>query len=753
MYVKGSVTLTAAVAWDAPRTTLYFGCQDTSIQWLAVTRETLARSPTHVRNVRFHKFFDSRPRALSGMTMGLPNAVLAGEALVQRSAVRFMDPDGTPTPGMNMAVLGVDSDNVIMNAHHGYVYDLLLLPHGDTTLMASGSGDETVRLWRWEQDRLVFHQSLALAEPTGDAIMSLAAWKGTLLAGKQNGMIDVWDLESYTLIRSIHAHNDDVLCLLTMDQEEGQSFVSGSANGDVCHFDSYFRCRGRLAGHRDMVQGLAMYQGHTKHAYSWLTSAPVLVTVSSDEHVRMWHYNLPRIGQADEAGQKREEVAPASSSALLQRLGELVRFKSVSQGPAMPEIDENLEDCRQAAHYIKATLMELGASHVQLLSTGEGTNPLVLGTFRGREAKRRCVFYGHYDCVPAGDGWDSSPWELRGQDGYVYGRGVSDNKGPVLAVAYAASELLHKHELEVDVVMLIEGEQETGSKSFHACLEQNKDLIGPVDTILVCNSYWLGEQQPCLTVGLRGVVQVMIQISSRRSDQHSGVHGGAAREPMMDMIKLLASLTDDDNGRVAIPGFYDDVRPVSEQEMQWLTSAAEEAPGPTTADQLRALWCTPSFTVHQLTNSGGATHSSIISKAVKATLSIRFVPDQDLDTLAPLLQQTIETRFAALHSSNELDVQLLHRADWWLGTTEGPAWHALAEAVEAEWHQKPTLIREGGSIPGIAILEKVLQAPALHLPMGQASDHAHLPNERIRLLNLEKGQAVVRRFLRSLGHV
>ena len=134
-----------------------------------------------------------------------------------------------------------------------------------------------------------------------------------------------------------------------------------------------------------------------------------------------------------------------------------------------------------------------------------------------------------------------SPWTLHGRDGYVYGRGVSDNKGPVLAVAHAASELLHTHQLDMDVVMLVEGEQAAGSSPFQACLQQNKHLLGPIDTVLVCNSYWLGEHQPCLTIGLRGVLRALVRISGLGgADQHSGVDGGAEREPMMDMIKLLA---------------------------------------------------------------------------------------------------------------------------------------------------------------------------------------------------------------------
>lgn len=268
--------------------------------------------------------------------------------------------------------------------------------------------------------------------------------------------------------------------------------------------------------------------------------------------------------------------------------------------------------------------------------------------------------------------------------------------------------------------------------------------------VFVCNSYWLGEQRPCLTVGLRGVIQAMVRITGRHSDRHSGVEGGAEREPMMEMVKLLATLTDN-SGRVTLPGFYDHVRDVSAEERAYYDTMVQEVRGTSTnAESLMALWRMPSFTLHRVTNSGTG-HSTVIPNSVEASLSFRLVPNQDLDGIEALLRRGIEHNFASLQSSNRIEMHVFHRADWWLGSLELPYWHALASAVEAEWGAKPVHIREGGSIPAIAILEKELGAQAVHLPMGQASDHAHLPNERIRLVNLEKGQAVVRRFFQKLG--
>lgn len=785
------------LAWDHEKHVLYFGCQDTSIQWLPVTRARLHEPTEPLPTLSsFDKFFDSRPRThrqaapTSSATAATATTAAAtatqtvrsatATALVQRTSVEWLggSADGSsgskggesaghnnsssagdhvdtandtavnePVSAVRMAVLSVDAAHVMPSAHNSYVYCLSFAHVNGETMLASGAGDEAVRLWRLHPHTAspMLFRTLVLPHPSGDAVLSLAAWKGTLLAGKQGGAIDVWDMESYTPIRVLRAHTKDVLCLQVLAEGNAYVFWTGGADGLVCRFDRYFRCCGRLAAHANAVQSLALDPGRSKSSYSWLSSTPLLLTGASDARVRLWHYQSGATSIPPSMG----STLPGNT--LLEHLSQFVRYKSVSRGPTMHAVDENFEDSRQAAHFLRSTLMELGASDVQLLPSGPGTNPIVLGTFHAPHPRKRCLFYGHYDCVPAGDGWDSDPWDLCGRDGYLYGRGVSDNKGPILAVAYAASELLYERKLDIDVVMLIEGEQESGSKPLQACLQKYKPLLGPIDTILVCNSYWLGERQPCLTIGLRGVIQAIIRISGLRADQHSGVDGGAEREPMMDMIKLLASLLDD-QGRVTLPHFYDDVRAITSDDRAHLTALAQEASRITHAERLIALWRMPSLTVHQVTNSSTA-HSTVIPKAVEASVSLRIVPDQNLQAIQTQFHRTIHSHFQHMHTPNRVDVEVFHCADWWLGSTVGPAWDALVAAVEAEWGSQVRIIREGGSIPGMALLEKELNAKALHLPMGQASDHAHLPNERIRLVNLEKGQAVVRRFFVALGTV
>ncbi|WFD32134.1 hypothetical protein MSPP1_003179 [Malassezia sp. CBS 17886] len=806
------------LAWCKVRLRLYIGCQDMSIQWIHLTRAAAAQ----------------------------PLAARMTQHLIRRTAVHVYECAGQtpqsstlcsvpPDTAKGMAVLSVDKRDTVPSAHFGYVYALAMIPTENGHVLATGSGDESIRIWALEDEgrpELLF--TLSLPTESGDGgILTLCAWLNTLVAGKQGGTIDVWDIASRTPTRTLPAHTDDVLCLRPFSAGAKRTeFFSGGADGCVSVWDRSFRRIDKWAAHRDIVQTIALFVGGAgngcreagpdrdergvgaaeartqtppaseRAGFSWLPSRPLVVTGSSDGNVRLWRVvqDVCMAGRSAEGARNAIErsaggpvahalggavrcgAAPGSTApvslAVLDRLTHFIRYKSVSPSPTIPASDENREDARQAAHYLKTTLMELGARDVQLLPVRNGANPMVLGTFEGQDSyvangappdgsasgqrpspaphrtrpprRLRCLFYGHYDCMPASGAWDSDPWELCARDGYLYGRGVSDNKGPVLAVAYAASELLHAHVLDIDVVMLVEGEQETGSRGFQECLREHKDRVGPIDVVFVCNSYWLGETRPCVTVGLRGVIQAMVRISGQRADRHSGVHGGAYREAMMDMVKLLATLTDED-GRVTLPDFYNKVRPVLPEECAQFEMIANEMQRDAAyAKRLMALWRMPSFTVHRVTNSGPV-HATVIPNSVEASISVRIVPDQDLCAIEALLLEGIIHHFRQLHSTNEIEVRVFHRADWWLGSPDQPYAMALADAVEAEWGNAPMRIREGGSIPGIAILEKELGARAMHLPMGQASDHAHLPNERIRLLNLEKGQAVVRRFFRALG--
>lgn len=425
-------------------------------------------------------------------------------------------------------------------------------------------------------------------------------------------------------------------------------------------------------------------------------------------------------------------------------LSKFVSIPSVSNSAA------HREDCRQAAIWLRKCLTQLGAE-ASLLPTGDGTNPLVLATFHGTQTKRnrpRILFYGHYDVIAASArGWSSDPFSLTGRNGYLYGRGATDNKGPIMAVACAAADLLSRRALELDLIFVIEGEEEAGSGGFKEAVRKHKGAIGPIDAILVSNSTWIAEDTPCITYGLRGVVHCNVEVSSDGPDRHSGVDGGAAVEPMLDMVKILGTLIDGQH-RVTIPGFYDSVRPLTPEEQQVYTVLSGVTQTPTAL--LASRWREPSLTIHNVQVSGPR-NSTVIPASVKAHVSVRIVPDQDLETIARSLREHLTATFGRMESPNKLNVSIDHTADWWLGNLDDPWFHALEDAVRDEWGVQPLRIREGGSIPSIPYLEKEFSCHALHLPLGQSTDQAHLPDERISLANLRRGKLVVERFLLNVA--
>lgn len=258
----------------------------------------------------------------------------------------------------------------------------------------------------------------------------------------------------------------------------------------------------------------------------------------------------------------------------------------------------------------KALLWSADAIRPEQLPGAAEKNPIVLATFRANSPpkpdlprrRKRVLYYGHYDVVSAtaSERWEHDPWQMSGQNGWLYGRGVTDNKGPTLAIAAAASELRRRQELEVDLVMVVEGEEETGSAGFQEAIRAHRvsspiplprditrrltprvfrqDLIGDIDVILVSNSYWIGEDWPCLTFGLRGVIHASLKVQSMRENLHSGIWGGATAEPLTDLVRVLASLTGPD-GTVQIPGFLADVRPLAASERSLYETVVKRCQG------------------------------------------------------------------------------------------------------------------------------------------------------------------------------
>lgn len=461
-----------------------------------------------------------------------------------------------------------------------------------------------------------------------------------------------------------------------------------------------------------------------------------------------------------ESGQSSSSVLAnhhLSNDDLLKSLKKFISYKTILKYPTL-----YLEDSRHCAQFLSKLLMELGAKQTKLLPV-ENANPVVYSLFTGNSPTKsatRVLWYAHYDVVEVNNNeqWQTEPFHLTAKDGNLYARGVTDNKGPTLAAIYAVSELYRNRELSCDVVFIIEGEEECGSIGFQSVIQENKLLIGNIDWVMLSNSYWLDDETPCLNYGLRGVINASVSVTSDKPDRHSGVDGGVSKEPTMDLIQILSELVDQKTNKINIPNFYDDVLPLTETEIEIYKNIEEASYHKTKSQDLKSLmakWRNPSLTVHKIQVSG-PNNNTVIPQTAKASISIRVVPNQDLATIKKSLIEFLSQKFSQLHSENNFTINIFHEAEPWLGDPSNLVYKILYEKIKLNWgtpgHEiEPFYIREGGSIPSIRFLEKCFDAPAAQIPCGQASDNAHLMNEKLRIVNLYKLRAILTDTLRELG--
>ncbi|EAQ85317.1 hypothetical protein CHGG_09331 [Chaetomium globosum CBS 148.51] len=761
-----------SVAYSPQRETLYLGTQTQDIQWVNLTDQSrkVPHDSANHPDKRQHRFFDSR--AVGGT-----------------STPRRMEEHYTLIPKAT-TVLEIDSGAIRQYAHYGWIFCMLIakgptvLGDPDEEVLVTGGGDGTIKLWRLsdegpDHDDGVLgdiEELMTLGDDDSESVMSMAVDGSFLYAGKLQGIIELWDLDTKQKLRVIKAHNGNVNTLRMSFGLLWSGATGGSAskhstvhygrdkNGLSQNISQKYQCLNRWKAHDGKILSSAVATHQNDQLF---------ITGANDNTVRVWRVNgMPT---------QTEEEIDGSENMMITSLREFVSYKTISSRP------EFTEDCRKGATYLGSLFKRLGAE-VEMLSTGGLHNPIVFAKFNGKlepsEKRKRILFYGHYDVVPAdmkGDNWQTDPFKLEGRDGYLYGRGVSDNKGPIIAAIYAVSDLLQAKVLDSDIIFVIEGEEESGSRGFQDTIQAHKDLIGNIDYVLLANSYWLDDEVPCLTYGLRGVLHATICVDSKHPDLHSGVDGSnLLSEPLTDLTLLLSKLKDSKN-HVKIPGFYDGILPLTDEEDQRYDDIAgilirrNPSHGPIEAlkRSLMARWREPNLTIHRYNVSGP--DGSLISSHATANVSVRLVPGQEVEDVITSLRGYLHDQYATFDSDNTLTIRIDNKAEPWLGVPGNYIFRTLEEAVMRAWGgvssaegaavalppnatdgedkpkaRKPLYIREGGSIPPIRYLEKEFNAPAAHLPCGQATDAAHLDNERLRVMNLMKSREIFSTVFRKL---
>ena len=415
--------------------------------------------------------------------------------------------------------------------------------------------------------------------------------------------------------------------------------------------------------------------------------------------------------------------------------------------PSVSAKAEHKGDVQKAADYVADRAREIGMT-VKLHET-KG-HPIIVAEWRNAGAGAPTVLiYGHYDVQPEEplDLWESPPFEPTIRDGKIYARGSVDDKGQLyLHLKALESHLKVNGKLPVNVIVVAEGEEEVGSENLMPFVEQHKDAL-KCDAIVISDSSMHSANQPSLDASLRGLSYLEVWVTGPAQDLHSGVYGGGVMNPATALARIIASFHDD-NGRVLIEGFYDDVDDAKVfraalAKLPWddadftKETGSPELFGEKGFTTLERVLVRPTVEVNGLLSgyTGEGAKTVLPSKAM-AKISCRLVANQDPHKIAELVKKHI-----AKHTPKGVTVktEYLHGGNAWLANVQGPLYEAGAAALEMAFGKKPVYGGSGGSIPIVPEFEKVLKAPAMLMGFGLPGENAHAPNEWMSVRNYEQG--------------
>ena len=426
-------------------------------------------------------------------------------------------------------------------------------------------------------------------------------------------------------------------------------------------------------------------------------------------------------------------------------IGELKEYLAI---PSISALPAHAGDLRRCAEWTADEMRRIGLENVRLIDTPG--NPVVYGDWLHAEGAPTILFYGHYDVQPVDplNLWESPPFEATVRDGEIYARGAADDKGQVFMHFKAIeAHLKNAGKLPVNIKLVIEGEEEVGSVNLDNFVRANRSDLA-ADVVVISDSAMFDRGVPSICYSLRGLVYFQIDLRGTKSDLHSGVFGGAVANPNMVLAQILAQMKDK-GGRVKIPGFYDDVRTLSEEERaQWRKLPFSEkkykkdlgAPklaGERDFSVLERVWARPTFEVNGI--MGGFTGDgakTVIPAVAMAKVSMRLVPDQTPDKIAELFEAYVRK---VAPKTVELTVTRMHGGKPWITEYDNPYVQAAGRAIEQGFGKTPVFCREGGSIPVVSTFQEELGAPAVLFGVGLPDENAHAPNERLDLGNFHNG--------------
>ncbi len=448
--------------------------------------------------------------------------------------------------------------------------------------------------------------------------------------------------------------------------------------------------------------------------------------------------------------------AKENEKRFLNELKDLLRIPSIST------LDEHKPDIQRAAEFVANELKRIGFENVEIVKTSG--HPLIYGEWLHAAGQPTALCYAHYDVQPAEplDEWVTPPFEPTERNNNVYARGAVDDKGQLWMEVKAFESLFkgNNGKLPINVKVIFEGEEEVGGEAIAEYIRKHGDRL-KADFALVCDTELFAPDLPTLCVGLRGLVYTEIEAQGAATDLHSGVYGGAAPNPLFALVEIISKLKDS-NGKILVPGFYDDVKePTADELKAWKALPFDEEhyrktevgstvlTGEPGYSVLYRTWARPTLEVHGM--PGGFTGQgakTVIPAKASAKVSMRLVPDQDPDDI---LKKFTDFVMSLVPKGIQLKIKVHSKGPASVVDTDNRYVKAANQAMHDVFKKDTVYTRSGGSIPIVSDFQNELKIPTVMMGMGLPDDNLHAPNEKFHIPNFYRGIESLIRFFSILG--
>ena len=470
------------------------------------------------------------------------------------------------------------------------------------------------------------------------------------------------------------------------------------------------------------------------------------------------------------------EFAAKNQARFVEELKALLRIPSISTDP------KHIGDVRRAAEFVAAELTRIGMENVRLIETstpeevivdtlGQAVvvpqrigHPLVYGDWLHADGAPTVLCYGHYDVQPPDplDEWLTPPFEPTERNGNLYARGAVDDKGQMYMHLKALEALFETGNgtLPVNVRVILEGEEEVGGEGIAAFVREHPEAL-KADFALVSDTEMFAPELPTLCVGLRGMIYTEIEVRGAKTDLHSGMYGGAAPNPFVALAQIIAGLKDRE-GKILIPGFYDDVEaPSAEEKAAWKRLPFDEEhyreskvgspvlTGEAGYSVMERTWARPTLDVHGMPGGfTGAGAKTVIPARATAKVSMRLVPAMTTQKAFAQYKAFVES---LAPKGVTVEVRMIHSGDPVVVGTDNPYVTAAKDAMREVFGKETVLVRGGGSIPIVGDIERHLKIPAVMMGFGLPDDNLHAPNEKFHIANFYRGIESIIQMFERLG--